>query len=198
MTAVSVFFARLQFLNFQVEFTHRHTWKLLHLKNRHRYNVAEHPFLDAPFLDGTLLAPAQFHNRSLADPHTWQAPAQNSALLEESTRIGLDPSEWRGECPENGALEALSHGTFLHVARQTRRRRSQIHYISRDHPNAHKLTNHIRHPSPEPCLMSPDAPGLWWRTWCGIVPVSPNGTTGSFPRILWIGIAYRFGFLWSS
>ncbi len=54
---------------------------------------------------GTLLAPAQFHNSSLADPHTWQAPAQNAALLEESNRIGLDPSEWRGECPENGALE---------------------------------------------------------------------------------------------
>ncbi len=68
-----------------------------------------------------MLAPAQFHNRSLADPHTWQAPAQNSVLLEESTRIGLDPSEWRGECPENGALEALSHGTFFQVALQTHR-----------------------------------------------------------------------------
>ncbi len=147
---------------------------------------------------GTLLAPGQFHNRSLADPHTWQAPAQNSALLEESTRIGLDPSEWRGECPENGALMALSHGTFLHMARQTRRRPSQFDYISRDHPNAHKLTNHIRHPSPEPCMRSPGAPGKWWRRWCGIVPVSPTGTTGSFPRILWIGITYRIGFLWSS
>ncbi len=51
-------------------------------------------------------APAQFYNRPLPDPHTWQTPAQNSALLEESTRIGLDPSEWRGECPENGVLEA--------------------------------------------------------------------------------------------
>ena len=57
---------------------------------------------------GTLLAPAQFHNRPLPDPDTWQAPAQNPALLKESTRIGLDLSEWRGECPENGALEALS------------------------------------------------------------------------------------------
>ena len=133
---------------------------------------------------GILLAPAQFHNSPLPDPDTWQAPAQNPALLEESTRIGLDLSEWRGECPENGALEALSHGTFLHVARHTRRRPSQFHYISRDHPNAHELTNHIRHPSPEPGLRSPGAPGKWWRRWCGIVPVSPTGTTGSFPRIL--------------
>ncbi len=93
-------------------------------------------------------AAVQFHNRSLADPHTWQAPAQNAALLEESTRIGLDPSEWRGECPENGALEPRPHGTFLHVARQMRRQPSQFHYISRDQPNAHELTNHRRHPMP--------------------------------------------------
>ena len=92
-----------------------------------------------------MLVPSQFHNCSLADPHTWQAPAQNAALLEESTRIGLDPSERRGECPDNGALEPRSHGTFLNVARQTRRQPSQLHYISRDHPNAHELTNHIRH-----------------------------------------------------
>ena len=133
-----------------------------------------------------LVAPAQFRNRSLADPHTWQAPAQNSALLEESTRIGLEPSEWRGECPENGALEPRSHGTFLHVARQTRRQPSQFHYISWDQPNPLELTNHIRHPSPETGLRSPGAPGKWWRRWCGIasVFVSPTGTTGSFPRIL--------------
>ena len=73
-------------------------------------------------------------------PDTWQAPAQNPALLEESTRIGLDLSGWRGECPENGALEALSHETFLYVERQTRRRPFQFHYISWDHPNAHELT----------------------------------------------------------
>ncbi len=130
---------------------------------------------------GTLLAPAQFHNSSLADPHIWQAPAQNPALLEESTRIGLDPSEWRGECPENGALEPRSHGTFLHVARQTRRQPSQLHNISRDHPNAHELTNHIRRPSPESGPRSPGAPWKWWRRWFGIVPVPSTGTTGIFP-----------------
>ena len=58
-----------------------------------------------------------------------------------------------------------------------------IHYISRDHPNAHELTNHIPHPSPAPGLRSPGAPGKTLRRWYGMVPVSPTGTTASFPRI---------------
>ncbi len=33
-----------------------------------------------------------------------------------------------------------------------------LHYISRDQPKAHELTNHILHPSPEPFLRSPGAP----------------------------------------
>ena len=45
------------------------------------------------------------------------------------------------------------------VARQTRRLPSQFRYISRDQPNAHELTNHILHPSPEPGLQSPGALG---------------------------------------
>ena len=59
----------------------------------------------------------------------------------------------------------------------------RIHYISRDHPNAHELTNHILHPSPAPGRRSPGAPGKRLRRWCGIVPLSPTVTTGSFPRI---------------
>ncbi len=130
-----------------------------------------------------LVSPAQFHNRSLADLHTRLAPAQTAALLEELTRIGVGPSKWRGECPEHGVL-ARSNGTFLHVARQTLRQPSPFHYISRDHPNAHVLTNNIRRPSPEPCLLSPGAPGKWWHRGGGIIRVSPTGTTSSFPRIL--------------
>ena len=104
----------------------------------------------------TLLAPAQFHDWLLADPHTRQALAENPPLLEEPNRIGIDPSERGGECPKHGA-SACSHGTFLHVARQTLKLPALLHYISRDHPNAHELTNHIRHPSPEPGLRSPGA-----------------------------------------
>jgi len=135
----------------------------------------------------TWLAPAQFHNRLLADPHTRQASAETPPLLEELTRIGIDPSERGGECPKHGA-SACSHGTFLHVARQTLKPPAPLHYISWDHPNAHELTNHIRHPSPEPSLRSPGAQEKWLRRWCGIVPGSPSGTTGSLPRILWIGM----------
>ena len=59
-----------------------------------------------------------------------------------------------------------------------------INHISRDHPNAHELTNHIPHPSPAPGLRSPGAPGKTLRRWYRMVPVSPTGTTASFPRIL--------------
>ncbi len=53
-----------------------------------------------------------------------------------------------------------------------------------DEPNAHELTNHIPHPSPAPCLLSPCAAEKKFRRWYGMVPVSPTGTTASFPRIL--------------
>ena len=131
----------------------------------------------------TCLAPAQFRNRSLADPHTRQAPAETPPLLEEQTRIGIDPSERGGESPKHGS-SACSHETFLHVERQTLKPPAPLHYISRDNPNAHELTNHIRHPSPEPGLRSPGAQEKWLHRWCGIVPGSPTGTTGSLPRIL--------------
>ena len=69
----------------------------------------------------------------------------------------------------------------------------EIYYMSRDHPNAHELTNHIRHPSPAPGLRSPGAPEK--ASLCGIVPVSPTGTKESLPRIFWMGTTYRIGFL---
>ena len=143
----------------------------------------------------TWLAPARFHNRSFPEPHTRQAPSQTPPLLEEPTRIGAGTSERVGMCLKHGAL-AGSHGT--HVAQQTLELPALLHYISRDHPNAHELTNHIRHPSPEPGLRSPGAPEKWLRRRCGIVPVSPTGTTGSLPRIYSTGMTYKIGFLWSS
>ena len=82
---------------------------------------------------------------------------------------------------------SCSHGTFLHITLHVAQSHSQspsIHYISRDHPNAHELTNHIPHPSPAPGRRSPGAPGKTLRRWYGMVPVSPTGTTASFPRML--------------
>jgi hypothetical protein len=51
--------------------------------------------------------------------------------------------------PESGdaAAAARQHGAFLHVTLQTEA--PSFHYISRDHLNAHELTNHIRQPSPD-------------------------------------------------
>ncbi len=96
--------------------------------------------------------------------------------------------------PKHGAAWC-SHGTFLqaavHMEPFSKRLRAlqplEIHYMSRDHSKAHELTNHILHPSPAPGMRSPGAPGNVLRRWCGIVPdlpVSPTGTTGSWPRIL--------------
>ncbi len=50
----------------------------------------------------------------------------------------------------------------------------------------------------QPALLSPGAPGNRLRRWCRIVPVSPTGTRGSFPRIFSTGMTYSTGFLWSS
>ena len=90
----------------------------------------------------TWLAPAQFHDRLLADPHTRQASAETPPLLEEPNRIGMDRSKQGGECPKHGAsARSLAHGTFLHVAQLMLKPPAPLHYISRDHPNAHDLTN---------------------------------------------------------
>lgn len=77
----------------------------------------------------TWLAPAQFHDRILSDPHTTQALAETPPLLGEPNRIGMDRSEQGGECPKHGP-PACSHGTFLHVARQTLKPPAPLHYIS--------------------------------------------------------------------
>jgi hypothetical protein len=57
---------------------------------------------------------------------------------------------------------------------------------SRDQLKAHVLIYHHLFPSPAPFLLSNAAPtksSACCRMQYGIVPVSPNGTTGSFPRI---------------
>ncbi len=71
-----------------------------------------------------------------------------------------------------------------------------LHYLLRDQPKAHELTNHILHPSNEPSWRSPSAPGKRLCMLCsGTVQVSPTGTTGSFPRIFSTGTTSRIGFL---
>ncbi len=46
----------------------------------------------------------------------------------------------------------------------------RLHYISRDHPNAHELTYHIWHPSPESGLRSPAPREIGF---AGVIELSP-------------------------
>ena len=66
-------------------------------------------------------------------------------------------------------------------------------YISRDQPRAHELTYHMGQPSPAPGRLSPYAPAKRAAMPCGTVPVSPTGTTGSFPIMLSTGTTYSTG-----
>jgi hypothetical protein len=131
-----------------------------------------------------LLAPAHFHNRSLADPHTWQAPAQNAALLEESIRIGLDPSEAQRRVPRNWYFGAAPTWNLSPCG-------------TTDAQTALPVALHITGPSQCPLIDKPHTtsiagtrPAVARRPrkvvtqvtgWCGIVPVSPTGTNGIFP-----------------
>ncbi len=58
-----------------------------------------------------------------------------------------------------------------HRALQSR----EFYYRSRDHPNAHELSNHIRHPSPAPGLRSPGAPEKALRMLCFLFSYSEQG-----------------------
>ena len=78
-------------------------------------------------------------NRTPTDSDIRQAPAPTDALLAEPTSIGVGLLERGAECLKHGAL-ASSHGSFLHVAaHQTLEPSAPLHYISRDHPNAHEI-----------------------------------------------------------
>ncbi len=63
-----------------------------------------------------------------------------------------------------------------------------FHYISQDHPNAHKLTNHILHLSQETGWLLPGSPKKRLCRQCRMVQVLQTGTTSSFPRILSMGM----------
>ena len=70
-------------------------------------------------------------------------------------------------------------------------------YISRDQPRAHELTYHMGQPSPAPGRLSQYLPDKRAAMPCGTVPVSPTGTTGSFPIMLSTGTTYSTGFFGS-
>ncbi len=133
----------------------------------------------------TVFDPPQVSDEDDTDPHIRPKVSIRNALPEETSGIGTTHAEQTIAWPKHG-YASRSHGTFLHALA----RALKIHYMSSDHPKAHKLTNHILHPSPAPCLRSPGTPENVLRRsrWYGMVPVSPTGTQGSLPRILWMGM----------
>ena len=135
----------------------------------------------------TMFAPPQDSGTDATEPHIRPKVYIGEALPKEPSRIVTARPAPTIARPKYGDA-GCSHGAFQPPF-STRLRAPQpleIHYMSRDHPKAHELTNHILHPSPAPGLRSPPAgaPGNVLRRWCGIVQVSPTGTTGSLPRIL--------------
>ena len=129
-----------------------------------------------------IFAPPKLHERDATEPNIRPNVYLADTLPNESSRIVRGKPEQTVAWPKHGDAPC-SHGTHLH-ARHLALQSCEIYYMSRDHPNAHEWTNHILHPSPAPGLRSPGAPEKVLRMRCGIVPVSPTGTTGSLPRIL--------------
>jgi hypothetical protein len=137
---------------------------------------------------GTVFDPQQPLERDATEPHIWPNVYLADALLREPIRIirvqlgqTLAWPKHADVSGSHGTLSVRPAGSSANIPRYLSR---SIYYMSRDHPNAHELTNHIRHPSPAPGLLSPGAPEKALRMLCGIVPVSPTGTKGSLPRML--------------
>mmetsp|Transcript_55961 Transcript_55961/g.117092 ORF Transcript_55961/g.117092 Transcript_55961/m.117092 type:complete len:94 (-) Transcript_55961:893-1174(-) len=77
---------------------------------------------------------------------------------------------------------------YIVVSKQAGNQAGFLHFSprSRDQLKAQVLMYHHRLPSPAPSLVSKAAPtksAACCRMEYGIVPVSPTGTTGSFPRM---------------
>ncbi len=99
----------------------------------------------------TVFDPPQVNDADATEPHIRPKVYILDALppAEEPSGIGTAHAEQTIAWPKHGNA-SRSHGTFLHASPQRRRalRPLKIHYMSRDHPKAHELTNHILHPSP--------------------------------------------------
>ena len=136
----------------------------------------------------TVFDPPQLHERDATVPNIRPNVYLAQALPREPSRIVRGQPEqtvaWPKHCVVSRFTWNLSPMRTVHMEHFSLRLRAlesrEIYYMSRDHPNAHELTNHIRHPSPAPGLRSPGAPEKALRILCGIVPVSLNGTKGGY------------------
>jgi len=131
---------------------------------------------EVPSLNPRRSATRTIRNRTLG---TKFICAMHSRKNQAESVLHMQSRRWHG--PNMG----MHRGRMQHISMRCRALRPvKIHYMSRDQPKAHELTNHILHPSPAPIRRSPGAPENVLRRWYGMVPVSPTGTTGSLPRIL--------------
>ena len=88
------------------------------------------------------------------------------------------------------SCHSLAPNAGIRLILETEPRECSLYQMSRDQPSAHELTYHSRHPSPESGRLSPCAPGKLAAMPYGMVPVSPAGTTGSFPMMLSTGTTH--------
>ncbi len=96
----------------------------------------------------------QLHDRDASEPRNWSTFYLTAAYLENQLELAQD-IQCRGEyAPDMVRLR-------IHVEPfpmwQEALKPPLIHYISLKHPNTHELTNHIQHPSQEPCWLSAGA-----------------------------------------
>jgi hypothetical protein len=133
----------------------------------------------------TVFDPQQLLERDATEPRIWPNVYLADALLSEPNRIVRAQPEQTVAWPKH-ADASCSHGTlhpagssaaipwdFLQVTGP-----AQCPRVDEPHPAS----------TPAPGLRSPGAPEKALRVLCGIVPVSPTGTKGSLPRILWMGM----------
>ena len=128
----------------------------------------------------TVFDSPQLHERDATVPNIRPTVYLYQSLPREPSRIVRGQPEQTVAWPKHCVVSRFTWNLSPRLRALESR---EIYYMSRDHPNAHELTNHIRHPSPAPGLRSPGAPEKALRILCGIVQVSPTGTKGSLPRI---------------
>ena len=101
----------------------------------------------------------QLHERDATEAHMWPNVYLADALPREPMRIVRGQREQTVAWPKHGSALAGEVTHRDHMETFSLRHRTlqsrEIYYRSRDHPNAHELTNHIRHPSAAPGLRSP-------------------------------------------
>ncbi len=119
------------------------------------------------------LWPPQKHVRDASEPHTRSLGLKfilQSHCLKNQLGLSEDMNSRRKHAPNIVLHQIHMEPIMLPIPMRLRAPKFlNIHYILRNHPNAHGLANHIRHLSPAPGLRSPGAPGKRMSMCCGII-----------------------------